>query len=456
MLRGMKTPSPRPASPGVVGRVTGALDGFIQRWLPEPLVIVIGLTFFVFALGIVVEGASPTAMVGYFGDGFWNLLTFAMQMALVLVTGFVFASTPLFARLLGAIARRARTPGQAIVLVTLVSLAASWINWGFGLVIGALFAKRLAREVPEVDYRVLIASGYSGFLIWHAGLSGSIPLTAATPGNFLEDEIGLIPASATIFSPANLILLAVICAGLPFLNRMMLNHGGPVTRAGDVHLGDQDERRVHVDGPTPAQRLERWPWLGRAVGVFGLAFLALQVARGEFALTLNTVNFAFLFAGLLLHGSARDFLDALDEAVKGVGGILIQFPFYAGVMGMMVGSGLAASVTDLFVGGANATVLPLLAFLSAGVVNVLVPSGGGQWAVQGPIVMPAAEALGADMPRVLLAIAWGDAWTNMIQPFWALPALAVAGLSARDIMGFCVLVLIASGAVLMLGLTFLP
>jgi short-chain fatty acids transporter len=445
-----------PSSPGLVGRITGALDAFIQRWLPEPLVIVILLTFFVFALGIVVEGASPVAMIGHFGDGFWNLLEFAMQMALVLVTGFVFASTPLFARLLGAIARRASTPGQAIVLVTLVSLAASFVNWGFGLVIGALFAKRLAREVPEVDYRVLIASGYSGFLIWHAGLSGSIPLTAATPGNFLEAEIGLIPASETIFAPFNLILLAVIALGLPFLNRTMLNHGGRVLRAGDLHLVDQDEAKTHVDRDTPAGRLERARWPGWGIGAFGLAYIVLEIARGEFALTLNTVNFAFLFAGLMLHGSARAFLDALDEAVKGVGGILIQFPFYAGVMGMMVGSGLAASLTDLFVGGANATILPVLAFLSAGVVNVLVPSGGGQWAVQGPIVMPAAEALGADKARVLMAIAWGDAWTNMIQPFWALPALAVAGLSARDIMGFCVLVLVVSGAVLMLGLTFLP
>ncbi|WP_306455372.1 short-chain fatty acid transporter [Jannaschia donghaensis] len=442
--------------PGFVGRLTGALDSFIQKYLPDPLVIVILLTLFVFALGIVVEGATPAAMVGHFGDGFWNLLTFAMQMALVLVTGFVFASTPLFGRILGSLARRASTPGQAIVLVTLVSLAASFVNWGFGLVIGALFAKRLAREVPEVDYRVLIAAGYSGFVIWHAGLSGSIPLTAATPGNFLEDEIGLIPASQTIFAPFNLILLTAIACGLPFLNRMMLNHGGKVVRAGDIQLDDRDEDHPEVAPATPASKLEHSPWLGWLVGAFGLSFVALQIVRGEFALTLNTVNFGFLFAGLLLHGSAHNFLRAVDDAVKGVGGILIQFPFYAGVMGMMVGSGLAASLTDLFVGGANATILPVLAFLSAGFVNVLVPSGGGQWAVQGPIIMPAADVLGADKARVLMAIAWGDAWTNMIQPFWALPALAVAGLNARDIMGFCVLVLIATGAVLMLGLTFLP
>ncbi|MEM1265544.1 MAG: TIGR00366 family protein [Pseudomonadota bacterium] len=442
-------------TPSLFGRITGAVDKVIQSYLPEPLAIVLVLTLIVFAAGVVSGGGSPIEMVVYFGDGFWGLLTFAMQMALVLVTGYVLASTVFFSNLLSALARRARTPAQAIVLVTLVALVASWINWGFGLVIGAFFARCLAREVPDVDYRVLIASGYSGFLIWHAGLSGSVPLTAATPGNFLEAELGLIPASETIFAPFNLILVATMVVLLPLLNRLMLGHGGPTTYARDVVFAEED---TADDAPpkTPAERLERTPWLGRIAGVFGITFVAWQIATGVFALSLDTVNFIFLFLSLALHGSVKAFGAALEQAVKGVGGILIQFPFYAGVMGMMVGSGLAAGLTELFVTGANATILPALAFLSAGFVNVLVPSGGGQWAVQGPIVMPAAEALGADKARVLMAVAWGDAWTNMIQPFWALPALAIAGLSARDIMGFCVITLLVSGVVLLTGLTFLP
>lgn len=179
--------NPDPA-PSLFGRFTGALDTAIRNYLPEPLVIVILLTLFVFVTGVATGGGTPMEMVVHFGDGFWGLLSFSMQMALVLVTGFVLASTPLFKSLLGWLARRSKTPGQAIILVTLVALVASWINWGFGLVIGAFFAEQLAREVPDVDYRVLIASGYSGFLVWHAGLSGSVPLTAATPGNFLEAE----------------------------------------------------------------------------------------------------------------------------------------------------------------------------------------------------------------------------------------------------------------------------
>jgi len=444
------------SKPSMLTRITGGLDRVMQAYLPDPLVIVILLTLLVFGLGIAVEGATPTEMVQYFGDGFWGLLAFAMQMTLILVTGFILASSPLFDRALRGLAGRARTPRQAVVMVTLVALVASWINWGFGLVLGALMARRLGEAVPDTDYRVLVAAGYSGFLIQHAGLSGSVPLTAATPGNFLEGSIGLFPAAETIFAPFNLILVGSMIILVPVMNTLMLNHGGPFVRAGDVPK-DESETPAEQTGPqTPAARLENTRWLGWSIGGFGLAYVVVQVISGAFDLTLNSVNYVFLFLGLALHGSAAAFLAALKEAVKGVGGIVVQFPFYAGVMGMLMGSGLAASMTDAFVSGANATLLPLLAFLSAAVVNILVPSGGGQWAIQGPIIMPAAQDLGADQARVIMAVAWGDAWTNMIQPFWALPALAVAGLSARDIMGFCCIILMSSGVVLMLGLTFLP
>ncbi|MCE8006978.1 TIGR00366 family protein [Aestuariivita sp.] len=443
------------AEPTLFGRLTGAIDRAIQAYLPDPLAIVLLLTLFVFVLGIATGGGTPVEMVVYFGEGFWGLLEFAMQMALVLVTGHVLASTPVFSRALTALARLARSPGTAIILATLVAMAASWINWGFGLVIGAFFARRLAQEVPDVDYRVLIASAYSGFLIWHAGLSGSVPLTAATPGNFLEDTVGLVPTSETLFAPFNLILIRVLVLILPLINRLMLNHGGPTTFAHQIDF-PEDAGTGGTRPDTPAARLEHAPWLGWFVGAFGIAFVVWQIAAGTFALTLNSINFIFLFAALALHGSVHSFSQAVGHAVSGVGGILIQFPFYAGVMGMMVGAGLAAGLTDLFVERADASTLPLFAFLSAGFVNVLVPSGGGQWAVQGPIMLPAAETLGADIPRVVMAVAWGDAWTNMIQPFWALPALAIAGLKARDIMGFCLVTLLMSGAVLMIGLTFLP
>jgi len=377
-----------------------------------------------------------------------------MQMMLVLVTGYVLASTPVFKKILGKIAALATTPGQAIILVTVVALAASWINWGFGLVIGALFARRLAQEVPDVDYRLLIASAYSGFVIWHGGLSGSVPLTAATEGNFLEETIGLIPASETIFAPFNLIIVAALFVVIPLTNRMMMGHGGNTVRGGDVDFGAEDEE---IKAPeTPAERLEQSKVVSIAAGILGLGYIAYYAWETGYALNLDILNFTFLFLGILLHGTPRRFLDCLSDAVKGVGGILVQFPFYAGVMGIMIGSGMAEGLTEWFVSIASATTLPVIAFLSAGFVNILVPSGGGQWAVQGPVMMPAAMELGADKARIAMAVAWGDAWTNLIQPFWALPALAIAGLKARDIMGFCLTVLVVTGVVISLGLTYLP
>ena len=442
--------------PGAFGAITRALDGMVQRWLPDPLVIVMLLTLIVFALGVVTAGQSPVEMVNHWGEGFWNLLTFAMQMMLVLVTGFVLASTPVFKRAMAKLAAFASTPGQAIVMVTLVALAASWINWGFGLVIGALFARALARNVPDVDYRLLIAAAYSGFVVWHGGLSGSVPLTAATEGNFLEERIGLIPASETIFAPFNLIIVAALFVVIPLVNRMMLAHGGDTVLARDVDLDAEEDAADARPGDTPAEKLENSVILSGLTGLLGLGYVAWYAWTTGYALNLNILNFTFLFLGILLHGTPRRFLDSVAEAVRGAGGILIQFPFYAGVMGMMVGSGMAASVSQWFVDISTETTLPLFTFLSAGFVNVLVPSGGGQWAVQGPVVMPAAMELGADQARIAMAVAWGDAWTNLIQPFWALPALAIAGLSARDIMGFCLTLLLITGAVIAAGLVFLP
>ncbi len=194
----------------------------MQRYLPDPFLFVILLTFLVFILGVVFTDRSPYEMVQFWGEGFFGLLEFSMQMVLVLVTGYVLASSRLFKSLLGKIAQLAKSPGLAIILVTVISIIASWINWGFGLVIGALFAKELAKKVKNVDYRLLIASAYSGFLVWHAGLSGSIPLSIATENHPFENKIGLIPTSETIFSSYNLIILGALFLIIPLLNRFMM------------------------------------------------------------------------------------------------------------------------------------------------------------------------------------------------------------------------------------------
>ncbi|MFD1030120.1 short-chain fatty acid transporter [Metaplanococcus flavidus] len=431
-------------------------NNLMERYLPDPFLFVIILTLVVFGMGLGLTGSSPVEMVAFWGEGFWALLAFSMQMVLVLVTGFVLASSPIFKKGLGKLASFAKSPGSAIIWVTLVSLAASWINWGFGLVIGALFAKELAKRVDNVDYRLLIASAYSGFLIWHAGFSGSIPLSIATEGHPFIDRIGVIPTGETIFASYNLIIIAALVIILPLLNRLMMPKKEETVAVDPKVLVEPEvEEQPAKTDMTPAERLENSWVLSAIIGVLGISFIAYYFIQNGFALTLDLVNFMFLFLGIIFHGTPRKYLIAVQEAVKGAGGIIVQFPFYAGIMGMMTASGLAAVISEAFVSVSTAQTFPLFAFLSAGIVNFFVPSGGGQWAVQAPIMLEAAEMLGSEPAKVAMAVAWGDAWTNMIQPFWALPALAIAGLKAKDIMGFCLIVLFVSGVVIGLGLLFL-
>lgn len=424
----------------------------VERYLPDPFIFVLILTIVAALFAMLFQGASPVAVVEMWGNGFWGLLSFSMQMLLVLVTGFILASSPPIRKFLDLLAGLAKSPGSAIILVTVVSLVASWVNWGFGLVVGALFARAVARQIT-VDYRLLIASAYSGFVIWHGGLAGSIPLTIATPGHFTEDQIGIIGTGQTIFAGFNLAIVAALFIVIPLTNWLMVPEARDSVYVTREELGE--ETTTAFAPSRPAEHLENSRVLMWAVGVPGLLYLVNYFFIQGGGLNLNIVNFLFLMLGVVLHGTARNLLDALQEAVKGGAGIVIQFPFYAGIMAIMTQSGLAQSLSEWFVSISTAASLPFWSFISAGIVNLFVPSGGGQWAVQAPVMLPAAEALGADVARVAMAVAWGDAWTNLLQPFWALPMLAIAGLRAKDIMGFCLIHLVITGAIIGLLLVLL-
>ncbi len=430
-------------------RLTQHSTRLVERLLPDPFVLVLLLTLLMFGLGVLKDGQNLSSMLMHWGSGFWQLLEFSMQMVLVLVTGFVLAHTDLFKKIVQKVASLIHNPGNAILVISLVSLTASWLNWGFGLVIGALFAKEIAKRIPDINYALLVASAYSGFIVWHGGLSGSVPLVIATEGHFNQELIGLISTSDTIFSRFNLLILLALFITIPILNRLMM---GEKTSPVKIKLQEPLETATTYSIDRPADHLEHSRFLSLSIGLMGLGFLGLLFYNSRSGLNLNSLNFAFLFLGLLLHKTPRRFLNSLNEAVKGSSGIIIQFPFYAGIMGMMLGSGIAKDISLWFVEISTATTLPLFSFLSAGLVNIFVPSGGGQWALQSTVILPAAIELKADIARVSMAVAWGDAWTNLIQPFWALPVLALAGLKAKDIMGYCLITLFASGAVIGLGL----
>ncbi|KPH60015.1 short-chain fatty acid transporter [Pseudoalteromonas porphyrae] len=423
----------------------------VERYLPDPFVFVILLTLVTFALACIFTPSSSLEVLDAWGSGFWNLLKFAMQMLLVLLAGYMLASTAAINSILNKLATYANTPAKAIIFVTVVSLCASWLNWGFGLVIGALFAKAIARQT-KVDYRLLVASAYSGFIVWHGGLAGSIPLTIATTGHFSEQSIGVISTGDTLFSGFNIAIVIGLFIIMPLVNRYMLPCDKDSVYVDQASLSEPIPKKL--DLLRPADHIEHSRLLGMSIGIMGLAYLVYYFALNAGSLNLNSVIALFLFSAILLHQTPYNLLTSLQQAVPSGAGIIIQFPFYAGIMAIMVDTGLAQQISQGFIAIADAESLPLLSFLSAGLVNIFVPSGGGQWAVQAPIVIPAAQALGADMPRVAMAVAWGDAWTNLIQPFWALPVLAIAGLKAKDIMGFCLVQLIITGVFISLVLSF--
>ena len=437
----------------MLNKIAKPFTKLVERYLPDPFIFVILLTLLTFIIATFVTPSSPQQVLTAWGSGFWNLLSFAMQMLLVLLTGYMLASTPIMSRLLTQLAKLANTAPKAILLVTFVSLLASWINWGFGLVIGALFAKAIARQT-QVDYRLLVASAYSGFIVWHGGLAGSIPLTIATQGHFSQQSIGVINTSDTLFSGFNIAILVGLFIIMPLVNRYMLPSTADSIYVDKNLLAEPTPKPDNV--ARPADKIEHSKLLGLSVGLLGLMYLANYFIFSGGSLNLNSVIALFLFSAILLHQTPYNLLNSLQQAVPSGAGIIIQFPFYAGIMAIMVDTGLAQQISQGFIAIASAESLPFWSFLSAGLVNIFVPSGGGQWAVQAPIVIPAAQALGADMPRVAMAVAWGDAWTNLIQPFWALPVLAIAGLKAKDIMGFCLVQLIITGVFIALMLSFYP
>ena len=423
----------------------------VNRWLPDAFLFAVILTIVVFLGAMLATGMGPVAMLNAWGNdkGFWGLLSFSMQMALVLVFGNAMASAKPCKKALGAIANMAHNKKQAIVITTFVSTICCWLNWGFGLVAGALLAKEIAKRVRDVDYPLLIASAYSGFVIWHAGFSGSIPLDLVAGKTFGEVTYQA-PITETVFHPVNLAMVLVILFVMPLINYAMHPDKDHAICVDPSLLSDEAERTYKIE--TPADKMEHSKILWIILVVACWAYIVMYFAKNGFTLGLNIVNFLFMTLGLTLHGNLRKYVDAISDAAGGAAGILLQFPFYAGIMGMMIatnaaGDSLASVISNFFVSISNQITLPMLSFLAAGIVNFFVPSGGGQWAVQGPIMMPAGRAQGISDGLTAMAVAWGDQWTNMIQPFWALPALGIAKLSARDVMGYLVIVLLFTGIV---------
>lgn len=449
---------------GIIEGLAHASTMVMQKFLPDAYIFAVILTIIVFVASMIFTKQGFIGLVGHWGKGVWSLLAFSMQMVLVLVTGHVLALSPPFKKLLDHLSNIPKTPAQGIALVSIISYTACILNWGFGLIIGAIYAKEIARKVKGIDYRLLIASAYSGFVLWHAGFSGSVPLViaggdlSATGGSLTQ----AVPVSQTLFSSYNIFIVVGMWILLPIINVLMHPKHEEDVFVIDPSLikddvGVKKVSKEEFKNMTPAEKLENGCFVNYILAILGFAYIIYYFASsGKFDLNLNIVNLIFLMLGVLLHRTPRSLIDAFGEAAKGASGIILQFPLYAGIMGMMTGVNadglsLAHVISNFFVHVSTVKTFPLFTFLSAGIVNLFVPSGGGQWVVQGPIMMPAGLEIGVDPAKTAMCIAYGDSWTNMVQPFWALPALGLAKLGARDIMGYTLIVLIVSGLVIAAG-----
>lgn len=456
---------------GFIESLANASTMVMQKFLPDAYIFAVILTIIVFLAALISTKQSFIAIVGHWGKGVWGILAFSMQMVLVLVTGHVLALSPPFKKLLDHLSNIPKTPAQGIALVSIISYTACILNWGFGLIIGAIYAKEIAKKVKAIDYRLLIASAYSGFVLWHAGFSGSIPLVIAS-GDFSATGGSLnqaVPVSQTLFSSYNIFIVVGMWILLPIINVLMHPKNEEDVFVIDPNLIKEDVEVKKITKEdfkkmTPAEKLENGCFINYILAFIGFVYIVYyfvnSAKQGKFDLNLNIVNLIFLMLGIFLHRTPRSLLDAFTEAAKGASGIILQFPLYAGIMGIMTGASaegvsLASVISNFFVNISTVKTFPLFTFLSAGIVNLFVPSGGGQWVVQGPIMMPAGLEIGVDPAKTAMCIAYGDSWTNMIQPFWALPALGLAKLGARDIMGYTLIVLIVSGLVIAAGVFFL-
>lgn len=469
---------------GIIERIGFRLSGVVERWMPSPFVFAILLTYIVFVAGLV-TGSGPGELLQFWYDGFWAFLGFSMQMVLILMTGFAIAYHPRVNNLLQRLARVPNSGAQAAAFVGLISMSLAWVHWGFSLIMGAIFAREMGKAAHEegvnVHYPLLAVAGYMGLgLTWHWGLSASAPLQLTDANNIGEgtgfDFLGsTIPAAETIFHPyaLSLTVLSIVFATLilavlapsgerakgitEYVDEEVLfdtaADGGTDTEAATEAV---DEPPTD-GGDTPSERMNNSRILGGLVALSGVTILALQFAeRGMGAFTLNAVNFGFLFAGILVYQRPAYYRDRFNEAAGAAAGIVLLFPFFAGIQGIMTGAGLATLLAEALLGVSTPATYPVIAWVTGAIANLFVPSGGGEWLVVGPSVLQAAQDLGVPYGQATIAYAVGDAHTNLLNPFWALPVLAITGVKAREMFGYAIAMLLALIPFLAIALYAVP
>ena len=425
-------------------------------------------------LALVFTESSPGenhffTIMSHWENGIWNngLLVFAYQMMLILVLGHVLVLSRPMESLILTITKLVKDSGTAALFVVLPTLLVAFFNWGLGLIFGAILARKVGEYASQhdipINYPLIGACGYGGLMVWHGGISGSAPIKVSEQGHLAELMAGVsksdlldqlpdaISTSITVFSYWNLILFALVAISIAIVAFYL----GKRTESTPIDLPQYKFKSLDENKNLKgAERLDYSRWFSTIFGILILVVFLIQYlpALRSLNITPNMLNFFMLGLAIILHGSFKSFLGAVEEAIGDVAGILIQFPLYFGIMGIMAGSGMINAISDFFVSISSTTTLPIFTFLSAGLVNIFVPSGGGQWAVQGPLVLESAMQLGVPLPKAVMALAYGDQVTNMLQPFWALPLLGITKLKAKEILPYTLIFMLMGSLIYVLGL----
>lgn len=436
-----------------LGRLAALFTRFSERFVPEAYVFALLGTVVVAALACL-HGSSPAAVVDAWGGSFWDLLPFTLQMALIVITGHVLATAGPVDRAVEQLARVPRSARAAVAFVGFCAMLASWFNWGFSLVFAALLAKRIASRMARVDYRALAAASFMGLgSVWAQGLSGSAALQVATPAALppaIREVIangemvpgGLLPFRHTIFLWQSLVSVVVEIVVVTTL----LYFAAPDERRARtaLELGIVVEPPRPKTGP-PAGGLENSQLLSLGVFLVGAWYVGRVLWRAPdlaSALSLNLLNLTFLLLGILFHRTPARLARAFQEATPAVWGILLQYPFYAGIAGMLTHSGLSDLLARAFVSASTRLTLPALVSVYSTVLGVFVPSGGSKWVIEAPYVLGAAHRAEVHLGWMVAVYDLGEALANLIQPFWMLPILGIFGLKAKDVMGLTTLVFV--------------
>ena len=347
----------------MVNKVLSFFVNLMQKYLPDPFTIAWIITIVVIGMAMGLTGTPMPKIVEDWGGGFFGILPFSMQMTLVVATGYTLAAAPPVRAMLRAIAAVPRTPVQTIVFIGFASMVLYYVNWGLGLIAGGLLAREAAKLHPDVDFRLLVTSAFSGIIITHGGLSASVPLLINTKGHFLEKEIGLVPLSQTIFHPQALFITITLAIVIPLVMILMIPKKEATIVADPALFADDDAPAAASTGNELADRLDKSKILNHSLSLIGIAYIGIFFYKGG-SLNINILIFIFLILGILAHGSLISYAKLAGKAAAAAGGIVLQYPFYAAILGVMKGSGLVELISDGLLQLATYNTFELYCYLS--------------------------------------------------------------------------------------------